>query len=213
MDDNDRRLAEIEALCVRGEQLAGAVDEAIRLSTRLVDAGVVPDPEGDTAEAQIRRLASEMARIARAAGCRIATCTSSWQRRSTMTADERSDLEHLRADLRRVCDVSGRAPGFGWKDSRCWRALLDRGPRRHRDSDHARHSGPLRGVRSRPGAGGDIAKAARRPEAAHRAFMEEHEPARTTGARSPGSRTAVGANSRALRRIRMLSTCCQRSIG
>ena len=69
MDDNDRRLAEIEPyLRVRGEQLAGAVDEAIRLSTRLVDAGVVPDPEGDTAEAQIRRLASEMARIARAAG-------------------------------------------------------------------------------------------------------------------------------------------------
>ena len=67
--DASGRVGEVEAeLRVRTEQLSGAVDEAIRLSTRLVEAGVVSDPEGDTAEAQIRRLASEMARIARAAG-------------------------------------------------------------------------------------------------------------------------------------------------
>ena len=69
MDENDRRISELESeLRVRTEQLSGAVDEAIRLSTRLVEAGVVSDPEGDTADAQIRRLAREMARIARAAG-------------------------------------------------------------------------------------------------------------------------------------------------
>ena len=89
-----------------------------------------------------------------------------------MTADERSDLEHLRADLRRVCDVEWTCSlGFGWRTpdvgELCWIVVpgdivtvitLD-------TRDRFEASAVV-------GRGGDIVQAARRLEAAHRAFME-----------------------------------------
>ena len=69
MDENDRRISELESeLRVRTEQLSGAVDECVALSTRIVEAGLGASGEDDDAEQRLRRLAREMARIARAAG-------------------------------------------------------------------------------------------------------------------------------------------------
>ena len=89
-----------------------------------------------------------------------------------MTADERSDLEHLRADLQRICaikwtcygHVCWRTPDVG---ELCWIVVpgdivtvitLD-------TRDRFEASAVV-------GRGGDIVQAARRLEAAHRAFME-----------------------------------------
>ena len=69
MDENDRRISELESeLRVRTEQLSGAVDECVALSTRIVEAGLGASGEDDDAEQRLRRLAREMARIARPAG-------------------------------------------------------------------------------------------------------------------------------------------------